>query len=263
MIDILFFGDTSMSMTEELETLGAKMTSFVEGLVSYTDDWQLIAVTGPNGCGVGGVLRPDHPNYATVFAQGIITPPGEDLVDEWGLYNVQQALEESKTGGCNAGFLRENARLHIVFISNEDDNSPGWDSGDSGYWREYYSAIAAYKSTPEQLMFYGIIGPDSDVCYGVEPGTGYSELIAETEGENLSICEDWEQDIDRLVDATVSYPLFALNQVPIEASIRVEIDEELQEGNWTYESARNSVLFGENPPTLGNSVRIVYEYYPD
>ena len=33
-VDILFFGDTSMSMTEELETLGTKMTSFVEGLVS-------------------------------------------------------------------------------------------------------------------------------------------------------------------------------------------------------------------------------------
>ena len=45
----------------------------------YTDDRQLIAVTGPDGCGVGGVLTADTANYSDIFAEGIITPPGEGL----------------------------------------------------------------------------------------------------------------------------------------------------------------------------------------
>lgn len=261
-VDIIFFGDTSSSMTEELQTLGSEVTEFVDGLVSFTDDWQLIAVTGPDGCGVGGVLNPTQSNYSQIFSDGIITPPGEDLVDEWGIFNVVQALEESTQGGCNNGFLRENARLHIIFISDEEDNSPGWDSDNNNYWKEYYSTIAAKKSSPEQIMFSGIIGPQPDGCYGVEPGNGYTELIAETKGENLSICDEWQNDIDRLVDATVSYPLFSLSEVPIEASIEVQIDDQPQEGNWTYEAERNSVYFGENAPKLGNRVQIVYTYYP-
>lgn len=259
-VDILFFGDTSGSMTPELQTLGAEVTQFVEELVSYTDDWQLIAVTGPDGCGVGGILDPSMPNYSELFAQGIITPPGEDLVDEWGLYNVQKALEESLPGGCNEGFLRENARLHIIFISDEDDNSPGWDSGDPMYWQEYYNSIASYKSNFEQLMFSGVVGPAPDGCYGVEPGYGYVDLIAETEGEHLSICENWQNDISRLVEATVSYPLFVLQEIPIESSIRVRVDEEVQ-SSWAYKADQNAIFFGDNPPTLGNDVRIVYDYY--
>ena len=259
-VDILFFGDTSGSMTIELQTLGQKVTQFVEELVQYTDDWQLIAVTGPDGCGVGGVLDANTPNYASTFAEGIITPPGEDLVDEWGLYNVQMALEASVDGECNDGFLREDARLHVIFISDEDDNSPGWDSGNPDYWKEYYSAITSNKKDFEQVMFSGIIGPVPNGCDGVEPGIGYEDLISETEGENVSICGDWETEIDRLVDATISYPLFSLEKIPIESSIQVIIDGETQSA-WDYEAERNAVYFEENPPKLGNTVSITYDYY--
>ncbi|MEC7984020.1 MAG: hypothetical protein VX278_02580 [Myxococcota bacterium] len=258
-VDILFFGDTSGSMTEELQTLGEELTVFIDELVQYTDDWQIIAVTGPDGCGIGGVLDPSNPNYSEQFATGIITPPGEDLVDEWGLYNVQMALEESKSGGCNEGFLRENARLHVIFISDEEDNSPGWDTNPT-YWNEYYDAIASHKTNFEQLMFSGVIGPLPDGCYGVEAGNGYADLIHKTEGEYLSICDNWQNEINRLVDASVSYPLFALEQIPIESSIQVRVDDEVQ-NTWNYEEDRNAVYFGENPPKLGNDVRIVYDYY--
>ena len=259
-VDILFFGDTSGSMTQELQTLGGEVSQFIEELVLYTDDWQLIAVTGPDGCGIGGVLDANTANYSDIFADGIITPPGQDLVDEWGLYNVQMALEESADGGCNEGFVREDARLHVIFISDEDDNSPGWDSGDPEYWKEYYSAITSHKKDFEQVMFSGIIGPVPNGCDGVEPGTGYEDLISETEGENLSICDDWQTDISRLVDATISYPLFSLEKVPIESSIQVIIDGQTQNA-WDYEADRNAVYFEENPPKLGNEVRITYDYY--
>ena len=72
--------------------------------------------------------------------------------------------------------------------------------------------------------------------------------------------DNWQTDISRLVEATISYPLFPLDQLPIESSIQVHVDGEIQ-NTWDYESDRNAVFFGENPPKLGNDVRIVYDYY--
>jgi len=43
-MDILFFGDTSGSMTPELTTLGDNVTRFIERLESYGVDWQAMPV---------------------------------------------------------------------------------------------------------------------------------------------------------------------------------------------------------------------------
>ena len=60
--------------------------------------------------------------------------------------------------------------------------------------------------------------------------------------------------------ATISYPLFSLEKIPIESSIQVIIDGETQSA-WDYEAERNAVYFEENPPKLGNTVSITYDYY--
>ena len=259
-VDVIFFGDTSGSMTAKLETMGEKVTPFVEGLLEYTDDWQLMAVTGPDGCGVNGILTPEIPDYATLFAEGIVTPPGDDFVDEWGLHNALKALEQSIPGGCNEGFLRAGTRLHVIFISDEDDNSPGWNT-EPGYWRTYLTDIQNRMKSPEQLMLSGVIGPVTNSCDGVEPGHGYLQAIEETGGEILSICDEWQNDIDRLVNATVAYPLFPLSLPPIEDSIRIEVNDQEQEGNWHYQPGTNTVFFDESEPKLGDAVRIIYRTY--
>jgi len=258
-VDVLFFGDTSGSMAVELETLGAQVITFVERLTTYTDDWQLLAVTGPDGCGQQGVLDASVPDYADRFAQGITTPPGEDLVDEWGLYNALRATEAATDKGCNAGFLRDDARLHVIFISDEDDNSPGWDSGDEDYWRPYYDDIVAKKSDPEQVVFSGIIGPIPDGCSGAEPGHGYAEAVAESEGQLLPICDNWQDSITLLVDASVAYPLFHLSDAPVEGTIQVTVDGTLRTDGWRHEPLRNVILFTENVPILGQTVAVSYE----
>lgn len=259
-VDIIVFGDTSGSMQTELITLGEEMSGFLEQLALYTDNWQLIAVTGPDGCGVGGVIEPMTPNYIDLFAQGIITPPGEDLVDEWGLYNVQQAIDKSVFGQCNEGFLREKSRLHVIFISDEEDNSPGWD-GHEEYWRNYYEDILLRKKDRTKLIFSGIIGPPEG-CYDVEPGNGYSQLIAESGGESLSICDPWQQDINRLVEATVAYPIFTLSETPIVDTIDVHINAVYRAHDWGYNPEQNTIVFYDDPPKLGDEVRVVYSYLP-
>lgn len=257
-IDVLFFGDTSGSMAVELTTLGAQVTGFVERLALYTDRWQLLAVTGPSGCGVGGVLTPEVKNYAALFASGIITPPGEDDVDEWGLYNAQQAVSKSAVGGCNEGFLREDARLHVIFISDEDDNSPGWDQGDADYWQAYTDAIVAAKGDANEVVFSGVIGPAPKGCESAEPGTGYAESIAAYGGELLSICEDWTEDLDVLVDASVAWPIFHLTETPLQPTLEVLVNGNIVSG-WTYNGIDNTILFTASIPTIGDVVTVTYD----
>ena len=112
------------------------------------------------------------------------------------------------------------------------------DSGNPMYWKEYLTPIQAYKKSPEQVIFSGIVGPAVDPCYGVEAGNGYVDIINETGGEFLSICDPWQEDINQLVEATVSYPIFTLSQLPIESSIQVYVNEQLQ-SNWNYQMERN------------------------
>src|SRR5690242_13957702 len=48
-IDVIVYGDTSSSMTEELVTMGDAVRPFVDRLAETVPDWQLAAVTGDTG----------------------------------------------------------------------------------------------------------------------------------------------------------------------------------------------------------------------
>lgn len=261
-VDLLFFGDTSGSMAEELTTMGEKIGELTAGLAAYTDDWQLLAVTGPTGCGVNGVLTPETENYADLFAAGILTAPGYEDEDEWGLYNVAAAVGLVDDGECNAGFIRADARLHVIFISDEDDNSPGWDSGDTAYWQPYVDQVMALKPNAEDVRFSGVIGPVPDGCTGAEPGTGYADAIDYTDGALLSICDAWYSEIDELVDISVAQRVFTLSQTPVVETLSVVVNEVPVSLGWAYDASQNAVVFSANEPKTYDRVAVAYEVAP-
>jgi hypothetical protein len=256
--DLLFFGDTSHSMTEELVTMGEKITTLLDALEKFTDDWQLLAVTGPSGCGIGGVLTPETPDYATAFATGITTPPGEDEVDEWGLFNASYAVDLTDPGECNEGFLRETARLHVIFISDEADHSPGWDSGDPSYWKTYLDNIVDRKSSLDLVRMSAIAGPVPDGCAGADPGYGYGDAALATGGVQLSICDGWYDQISSIVSTQVERDTFVLSAIPQPSTLEVNVNSVRISEGWAYDAASNSVLFSAEPPVTGDVVEIDY-----
>jgi hypothetical protein len=258
-VDVLFFGDTSGSMTEELLTLGDEIITFVDRLDDSIKDWQLLAVTGPEGCGLHGVIGTEDLDFDLLFAEAITSPPGEDLVDEWGLYNTTAALLQTGHGDCNEGFLREESVLHVIYISDEDDNSPGWDMGDPDYWLDYLDTIYAIKGNEDLVVLSAITGPDPAGCLGAEPGTGYNEAVNWTGGELLSICEDWAIDIELLADVGLLHQSeFQLDEEPIVSSIGVQINGQYIPAGWSYVPASQSVVFHQGAPLTGDEVKIHY-----
>lgn len=256
--DILFYGDTSGSMTEELVTLGDRLDAFLTRLGEVTGSWQLLAVTGPDGCGQGGVLTAATPDYRSTFSAGLLTPPGAEDVDEWGLNNVATALESTDAGECNEGFLRSEAELHVIFVSDEDDNSPGWDSGDAEYWRAYTDRIAAAKGDTGSVWISSITGAVPAGCAGAEPGTGYVEATTAYEGTWLDICSDWSGELARLAEVQSRQSIFVLSHRPDADTLEVYVDEELREDGWSYEVGPNELIFTADAPVTGQSVRVTY-----
>jgi hypothetical protein len=256
--DIIFYADTSHSMERELITLGDSVRNFVDRLDATQNAWQIIAVTGPDGCGHGGILNPQTENFQDLFAEGITTEPAEDNVDEWGLFNVFKAALETTPGGCNEGFLRQDASLHVIFLTDEDDNSPGFER--EGYWQDYVNPVLYLKDDPQLVRFSAIAGPVPNGCEGADPGYGYSDAVTATQGEFISICSSWDSQVELLADASIQQAFFPLqHKAASEELFDVEVNEETRETGWFYDADRQGIEFTEAIPGAYDKVDIWYQ----
>jgi hypothetical protein len=256
--DILFYGDTSFSMRRELETLADNLDVFADRLGDLSSNWQLLAVTGPTGCGIGGILTPDTEDYGQKFSDGIQTPPSDDSQDEMGLQNVAAAIAEAN-GGCNDGFLRDEASLHIIILSDEDDESPGAENG-GAYWADYVDRIIAAKGDPELVTFSAIGGPLPSGCGDADPALGYHDAVLATNGEFLSICDEWDGELGTLANLSVTRDTFVLFGTPEPSSIEVRVDDVLVD-TWAWSVPDNAVVFLSDAPRGGQSVAITFVPY--
>ncbi len=261
--DILFYADTSDSMRRHLELLVDNIDGFTNRLDSLASDWQLLAVTSPTGCNNGGILGPDVADWEAAFSEGIQRKPTTNVdEDEMGLRNVANALAEAN-GGCNTGFLRDDVPVHVIFITDENDESPGWDTVPD-YWADYVDDILDAKGDAG-LVTISVIGGDvPDGCGAddpsvptAEPAAGYAEASASTGGEFLSICDGWENDIDLLADSSVTRDTFVLLGDPDPDSIEVKVDGEVVT-SWAWLPAENAVYFVSDAPTGGQEVDITF-----
>jgi hypothetical protein len=88
--------------------------------------------------------------FSCIAEVGTLGNPLEAPVDAM-LASVGPSL--NGPGGCNAGFLRDDAILVVTLIGDEDD---GVSSGEPAEWRE--ALVGAKKGSPESIVFLGLIG---------------------------------------------------------------------------------------------------------
>lgn len=254
---VLVVGDTSGSMEQELRTMGDTITPFVERLATHVDTWTLAAITDGSGCVVDGVLTAETNNYADKFADAITTEAGNDSEAEQGLRNVLQVLENTDRR-CNEGLLL-GGLLHIVFVADENDESPGYDESPD-YWKEWVEEIGEAYGDPSKVVMSAVAGPTPTGCAGADPGFGYDGAVRATGGEFLSICDDWASEIDLLADATAMRSTFPLGDLPIVETLQVWVnDREMISGtDYTYDPQTNIVTL-EEPSGPGDRVAILYQ----
>jgi len=155
-MDILFVIDDSGSMRHEQENLTDNFPRFVEELEAFrTDDGRSldyrVAVTttgrdlteimhhplgdirseheGPNGafvgveaCGAPGAFMQGGPEIADAFSC-VANVGTEGAAIEMPLLMLERALTDRVSDGQNSGFLRDDALLAVVILTDEDDCS--------------------------------------------------------------------------------------------------------------------------------------------
>jgi hypothetical protein len=217
-------------------------SSFIAELSRYTTDWQIGVVTNDNGCFNNGILDEATSGYESLFTSAVQSGgcnSGYPSCKSESLLEISSIALAQTTGvGCNDGFLRTDAFLHIIVVSDEHEQSgTGWSN-----WLWDYTS---YVSDPALLMVSGIVDYNMN-CGDSTGASGYVEAIDYTGGELLDVCSTLSPaDI-----ATLAAPgpmqgsdIYALSAAPDTTSLEVYVDGVQWATDWHYDSSRQSIIF--------------------
>lgn len=253
-VDVLFVVDGTGSMAEEQSSLGAAAEAFVTELSAQELDWQLGATsTDPEDLGVlrgsPWIITPEVTEPAVALATALTVGTGH-VPPSAGLDTATLALRDST--GQNLGFRRPGAALHVVFVSDGEDQS-GEVLGASPVdtFVDVLAAQAANSGQPARAS--AVVGDAPDGCSGTtgDAGAGvrYLEVAARTGGAAVSVCDaDFAAVAATLSELAVEWPTrFGLQAVPQEGSVTVEVEGERTEA-FTVDYAAPAIELAEAPP---------------
>lgn len=292
-VDILFVIDNSGSMSEEQENLRRNFSNFVSAADRFNNNYQIGVVTtdmvdeGESGRLQGNprIMRRAG-NIANQFSDAADVGSGGSA-DEKGLEAAQRALSnplsfdtgvncggdadcvapdtcvEGVCGGHNRGFVRDTAALEVIFVSDEDDSSPGT----LNFYVDFLKNIKGFRND-SLFHAHSIVGAENGRASGCSSDDGdavagrrYVEVSSRTNGEVFSICDDnfgprLQVLGQRAFDLAIQ---FFLTRPALRDTIEVSVDGAPSNG-WVYDEDSNSIVFENgDPPAAGATVRVEYE----
>ena len=281
-VDILWVIDDSGSMADERLILGSDFQGFLNELVAIQSDYQ-IGVTSLNGVDQGQ-LKPSvtatpglriitnaTPNATAVF-QELTTYPTSRLHWDQGLRMGELALSPPNTapGGTNEGFVRPNAALAVIVVTNGEDGS----YGDPDYYTRFYQGVKGPGN--ERLVTFSTLGGDLPngctpaVDLGklggtAPPATRYASVSFGTGGVVGSICDsDFAGTLLRIVQALNTLrKVFPLTLPSASGTLTVTVNgvviPQSVVNGWQYQANTNSVVFlGAYVPPPGAQIQFLY-----
>ncbi len=248
--DILFYVDQSGSMSGDQANLRNNFEQFTDELDEVLSDYQIMAVTADDGCHNEQIITQETADAQAVFSRAVDGPGG--TWTEAGLTLARNALLNTGSGQCNEGFGRDDAKVMLVLVSDEPEQS-------QGSWDDYVVEILKLEPTTGISAIAGDV-PGGGGC--ASAGYGYYEASMATGGLFFSICDsDWGSNLQLLAELSTAapYDCFTLAGRPVrESTIEVLVDGELNQ-DWTYEPHENAVCFAEaDVPEGGSYVEISY-----
>ncbi|MCB9728248.1 MAG: hypothetical protein H6744_00120 [Deltaproteobacteria bacterium] len=294
-VDVLFVVDNSASMYEEQVLLSNAFADFIAAAAGSKNDYHVGLVTTDIEEGKGRLQG--TPRYVTKdsvasFADTVkVGTNGSG--NEQGLRAMQLALSAPNTidsntscllasdcpgegtscydgfcGGANRGFLRDHGTLEIIFLSDEEDHSPG----NTGTYVDFMKALKS-QGGKTQVHAHALVGPKggcSSANGDADAGARYLAMGEATGGIFASICSSSFSAAMKAIGALAFGPgaRFPLSQTPVPASITVTVagkgclPETATGKNWEYRSGDNTVTFspsGACLPAPGDAITVSYD----
>ena len=293
-IDFIWVLDNSTSMSSHQENLKNSAQYFFRLLESYNYDFRIAVITTDlyetkrlkyfrQRAGTifhtqyKGIpfLTSDTPNLQELFTQNIMVSTRHSN-DERGMESLMVALETAE----GKSFLREDAFLSVIFISDEEDGSLGLkgnkdlspEEKSQRYLAHYLPLLKEIKGSREDPQVQGVsissVVIMNKECKNtlkgyVEIGSLYIDIAKATSGISHSLChnsfDDIMEDSARIVVSQTRY--FKLKRIPEASSLQVSINGiiKTQEEEWKYDREKNSIFFLHHiTPSKGDRVTIDY-----
>lgn len=280
-VDVLWTVDNSCSMVDEQVALTENFPRFMNYFVNSGLDYHVgVISTDLDQDSHSGKLRAyDGTRYIDentkdpidVFRNmAIMGTDGSGI--EKGTGAIFTALSILRNDPSNIGFYRQEASIHTIIVSDEDDDTPDFLITHD----EFAAWYKALKSGGWRRTFSSIVSPEGEGSFNGGP---YLALTAEIGGIPWDIrTEQWDQVLDQLgVTASGLRREFFLSQRPIPSSIQVQVTQEMEgklitnthkpvpesgspteSGQWIYDEARNSIRFVDFTPEPLARIEITY-----
>ena len=256
-IDVLWVIDNSGSMYQERDRVKREIQEFFQWFEALELDYHMGVITTDvlNPVYAGQLVgTPTFVTRDTPDAQAslglAITSDGLEMGDEAGLQAMELALSEPLRSGVNEGFYREDARLVVIFLTDEDDQSAPAAS-------EYVRFLEDLKGGREDIFVAAIVGDRDEGCEGectdgkqeAKGGDKYLDVAEAFSGFDESICTcDLAPAMERMgIESTYYVRTFTLSRTPGEPSMLTVWVNGVEAGGWRYEPAPNAIVFDEAP----------------
>ena len=272
--DLLFVVDNSGSMADEQAALERSFSTFAAEAVRQGGDYRIGVVTTdtPFLRGSPALVRATDANPDATFRRNVRVGLGGSGIER-GFLMAALALTPPLSTTSNAGLLRPDVPLELVFVSDEDDQSGG--SVD-----DYLRRFAEVVGPLNRFRVSAIVGPASGCASATGralPGTRYLAAAAATNGVTGSICDaNFGAALTRLGQTTfgardtiplsgtpdLSQPVRALsypNEAACDADPEAAAGTSLPPSAFTYNSASNAIVFSQSAlPPRGACVLVRY-----
>lgn len=288
-VDVLFVVDDSFSMLDKQLLLSQELPKLVDVAAAWGQDYHL-AVTTTDDITVRGQFK-GTPPYTTsdgdldLFAKFLLvgtTGSGNEMGLEgaWLAVSGSNVAEsqiacvdkpnacpqgfrciEGFCRGANWGFLRPDADLVIIIVSDEEDSSPQSVS----WYVSHYAGLKAPQSGYGVKLHAVVTTPAG--CLGSNFGSAGVRYIAAVnafQGHVASICAtDFSQEFAAIGEKTFGLKDQFLPTLPVdETTLQVRVDGQTCTAGWSWNPNTRAVVFDrEGPcfPPFGAQVEIEYD----
>ncbi len=271
--DVLFVVDNSCSMNEEQTALAAAGPAFMNAVQARGGDYALAVTTtdvADTASSEGGrfvpltgagprIITPSTPNRAALFAQSIqqgTLGSGWEAVFE----GARRALSPPLSYGHNTGFLRPQAKLAVVYLSDEPEQSPVTPADHA----KHLWALKGFSGASERVRVYPIVPKVGGACTSTTDVARYEALTQLVGGAVHDICTaNWNQLAAQIADDLVLLPRqFYLSRprAPGQAlTVKVNGVTRTEGTHYTYDAGPNAITFLAGfIPTPGQVIQVTF-----
>lgn len=278
-VDILWIMDNSSSMQKHQQDLSNQIPDMVSKLNSLKMDYHVAVITSSmGGTNPNGGRFMGAPKFLTNSTSSLTSQLSSRLIvgkdgsnNTRALDSMEAVLSPNYTNTEGMGFLRDDALLVIIALSDGDDKSKS-ESVAVNYYKNFLNNIKPPHTDGSSSWIFNFIGvlQLNTTCTTFEdysePGLAFMGLVNASGGTMGSICSSSLPGAVANIRAKVIQILtdFKLSSKPIESTIVVKINSNVvprsSTDGWDYIPNLNVIrFFGSYIPSADSLIKVDFK----